>query len=305
MPLLTTEIFIQRAKLKHGNIFDYSKSVYIDSRTELEIICPIHGSFWQIARAHLFGKKCHKCGGSDLLTVSEVNLRFLNLNSIYDYTKVKYIDSKTKVEIVCPIHGSFWQTPEKHWHGRECPPCSLNKSATSRTKTTEKFIEESIKIHGPIFDFSKAIYIRADKNIEIICLEHGSFWQLPMNHIQGRNGCPICKSSKGEEAIRLFLIENNIEYKNQVRFKNCKNKKPLPFDFGIYKNDNLLGLIEYQGEQHYIPRECFGGIKRFNIVKKHDQIKRTFAKNNNIPYLEICYKDLKKVNQKLLDFINY
>lgn len=42
----------------------------------------------------------------------------------YDYSKVEYINNHSKVCIICPIHGEFWQNASSHLKGCGCPKCS-------------------------------------------------------------------------------------------------------------------------------------------------------------------------------------
>jgi hypothetical protein len=65
---LTTETFIQRAREVHGDKYDYSKVNYINSYTKVEIICPIHGSFWQTPGHHLYGEGCKHCHRKNFYT---------------------------------------------------------------------------------------------------------------------------------------------------------------------------------------------------------------------------------------------
>ena len=88
----------------------------------------------------------------------------------YDYSKVEYKNAYTKVCIICPTHGEFWQTPNNHLMGHGCYNCGKRK------KTTNDFIEESIKIHGSKYDYSKTEYTSANNKVCIICPEHGEFF---------------------------------------------------------------------------------------------------------------------------------
>ena len=98
----------------------------------------------------------------------------------------------------------------------------------------------------------------------------------------------MCKSSRGEKKIISFLKNENIQYFSQFKFDECKNKNKLPFDFYL-PNHNIC--IEFQGEQHYHPIPYFGGEDKLKKVKKRDQIKRNFCKNNLIKLIEIPYWD--------------
>jgi len=115
MKRLTTEEFIKKAKEIHGDRYDYSKVNYITAKTKVCIICPKHGEFWMEPVNHLSGQNCPKCVGGVRLTKEEFITKANEVhNNKYDYSKVDYVNSQTKVCIICPEHGEFWQTPEKH-----------------------------------------------------------------------------------------------------------------------------------------------------------------------------------------------
>ena len=115
--------------------------------------------------------------------------------SKYDYSKVEYINSYSKVCIICPEHGEFWQTPKDNLRGCGCPKCALNKRTNKRRKNINYFISEVKKVHDDKYDYSKVDYNNANTNIIIICPEHGEFKQIAHNHLRGQ-GCPKCANSK-------------------------------------------------------------------------------------------------------------
>lgn len=173
-------------------------------------------------------------------------------NNKYDYSLVNYKTNKTKVNIICYKHGIFKQSPSEHLKGRGCPIC------TNRLLTNLEIIERSKKIHGDKYDYSLVNYINSHTKIKLICPIHGVFEQNTASHLHGC-GCPICMESTGEKDIRIFLERYNIKYIRQKKFKKCKYKRQLPFDF--YLPDSNI-CIEYDGEQHFIPIKHFGGKKR-------------------------------------------
>lgn len=130
MRRLTTEDFIARARGVHGDKYDYSKSVYINVRTPVLIICPKHGEFQQRGMAHLLGFGCKKCAVeySHSLTTKSQSEFIRSAKAVhgdrYDYSRTRYVNSKTKVCIICPEHGEFWQSPKSHIHLKAgCPKC--------------------------------------------------------------------------------------------------------------------------------------------------------------------------------------
>ena len=110
----------------------------------------------------------------------------------YDYSKVKYINTDTKVCIICPEHGEFWQTPDNHLQGRGCYICGKEKVGILNSSNVIDFIIKAKEIHGNKYDYSKVNYKNNRTKVRIMCPEHGEFQQTPAGHLSGR-GCPICR----------------------------------------------------------------------------------------------------------------
>jgi very-short-patch-repair endonuclease len=214
--------------------------------------------------------------------------------SRYDYSKVNYINSTTKVCIICSEHGEFYNTPGNHIFQKQgCSSCYGNKKAT-----TEEFIEKAKKVHGNKYDYSKVNYINNYTKVCIICPKHEEFNQKAYNHTRG-DGCPICKTSKGELKIINILEKNNIKYLYQHKFKECKNKLPLPFDFYLPEH-NLL--IEYDGRQHF-EQSGFSNDK-LKKTQKHDKIKNNFCKEKGINLLRIPFWKKEEIEDIVYATIN-
>lgn len=130
---LTVDNFISRSNNIHNNKYDYSSVRYISSKVNVEIICPIHGSFEQIPNSHLNGKGCNKCSNFQNAVTKKYNIKdFIDKankvhNSKYDYSLVNYTLSKNKVIIICPVHGEFEQVAASHLRGRECYICANSR----------------------------------------------------------------------------------------------------------------------------------------------------------------------------------
>lgn len=125
---ISSDDFIKKSKEIHNNKYDYSNIKYIDTKTEVSIICPIHGTFNQLPRVHIIGGGCPKCGykkGWD----KEKFIKNANIihNNFYDYSNVNYVNAKTNVDIICPLHGLFTQLPTHHLSGSGCPKCNQPK----------------------------------------------------------------------------------------------------------------------------------------------------------------------------------
>ena len=254
---LTTEEFITKAKLVHGDKYDYSLVIYNGVDSKIKIVCPIHGLFYQTPYNHCKGHECKKCSfmGMGLLTNEEfIEKAKLIHGDKYNYSKVKYKTAKINVIIICPIHGEFKQIPDSHLRGSDCIKCSIITNTVNQRDTKKDFIIKSKLIHGDKYDYSKVSYINSKTNVELVCPKHGSWFQLPYNHLMGK-GCFSCVelfNSKGEKEVKKYLNKHNIIFKRQKTFDDCKNpetNRKLKFDF--YLPDYNI-CIEYDGRQHFV-----------------------------------------------------
>ena len=125
----------------------------------------------------------------------------------YDYSKSEYIDKKTKICIICPEHGEFWQDYRHHVKLKQgCKKCANKMSSKRQAMNVEEFIKRSKEIHGDKYDYSKVEYINQGTPVCIICPEHGEFWQRPNNHLSGK-GCHYCRGNKISLSKRLSTEE--------------------------------------------------------------------------------------------------
>lgn len=290
--------FIENSNKIHRNKYDYSLVEYVNAKTKVKILCKEHGVFEQEADSHVRGHGCKKCKGGVKITKEEFVKNSINKHGdTYDYSLVEYKNNSTKIEIICKEHGKFEQTPNDHLTGYGCWKCGVNKRAKTKTSNREKFIIKANKVHENKYDYSKLIYVSSRKKVEVICNIHGSFFQTANSHLNG-SGCPECGESKGEEKIKKFLLENKIVFERQKRFKDCKSKRTLPFDFYL-PNQNIC--IEFDGRQHYLPGGFHKTQKSFKTIKKNDEIKTNYCSgSNNRPVLiRISYKDYTKIDEIL------
>ena len=125
---LSTKEFIVKSNEIHNNKYDYSLTEYKNDKTKVKIICPKHDVFEQKPNDHLKGCGCAKCnGGIKMLQEIFIKKSQQSHNNKYDYSLVNYINSKTKVKIICPVHGIFEQNPNDHLKGCGCPICKESK----------------------------------------------------------------------------------------------------------------------------------------------------------------------------------
>lgn len=201
------------------------------------------------------------------------------------------------ITITCRVHGDFIQTPANHIfaksHCPKCPKCNTKP-------TTREFIERAERVHGNKYIYNKVTYSDAHTPVFIICKLHGGFLQNPTHHISGKQGCPICKESKGEKFVSGILNAMDITYVKQKTFADCRNpltRYPLKYDFYL-PGFNIL--IEYNGEQHYRTiRRWHGDKTKLKIIQDRDNLKREYAAKRGYTFLVLKYDD-KNIKQTLL-----
>lgn len=187
---ITTEEFIKRARAKHGDKYDYSKSEYVSTKLRVEIICPEHGSFWQQPNHHATGQGCPHCGkkrkGFD--TSKFIEIAKAKHGDKYDYSKVVYVNNKLPVIIICPIHGEQSIVPTVHLYGTGCAACSME----AKKLTAEEFIRRTALVHPMRCDYSRVVMHGLEEPVEIVCPDHGVFWRSPKFHLRTDKECPKC-----------------------------------------------------------------------------------------------------------------
>jgi hypothetical protein len=280
----TTEEFIEQAIKKHENRYDYSLVDYKTNSKNITIICPVHGNFEQRPSHHLHGSGCNFCYGTRKYSNDEFIDKLKKVhNDNYDYGLVNYDGAFSLIKIRCIKHDYiFTQKANNHLNGQGCPICGGTKKLS-----TKDFIKQAIETHCDKYDYSLTRYINNTTKVKIICKKHGEFHQRPYNHKKGE-GCPICNTSKGELFIDKFLKENNIKYNRQYKFKNCKHKHVLKFDFYLPTYNTC---IEYDGEYHFIPHWGDKDGLQFDLNKIRDKIKNDYCEKNTIKLIRIRYDD--------------
>lgn len=233
---VTTENLIKKCNKVHNNKYSYENTEYIDAYTKICVTCPVHGDFYILPFQHLNGQGCPKCKGRNL-TQDEVIAKFKKIHGDkYDYSKVIFNKMKEKVCIICPEHGEFWQTPQKHISGHGCPICGGTAKLTTQT-----FIKKSNDIHKFKYDYSLANYINNKTYVEIICPTHGLFKQLPYNHLNG-HGCPKCVETTSKPECLIYDFIKNIDT------NTIQSKRDLisPYEIDLYSPKHNIA-IEYDG----------------------------------------------------------
>lgn len=224
-----------------------------------------------------------------LTTKDFKNKAFVVHGDLYDYSKATYINTRTKVKIVCPVHGAFEQTPNNHIIGRQgCPVCRHIKASASKTSNTSKFIEKANMIHNNYYTYSKTCYARAITKVTITCPVHGNFEQRPAEHLSGR-GCSLCSKElmgwthtkwkeRGESSnlfngYKLYIVEMFNDSEKFIKigktFTTLSHRFcSLPYQWRTVKviEGDAITISELELELHnkfiinkYTPNTKFGG----------------------------------------------
>lgn len=203
--LLTRDETIAQFREVHGDRYDYSKLIYVNSKQHVTIICREHGEFSQSPAKHKKGANCPKCVGGKQLTQDDfVRKSRKKHGDKYDYSKAVYTRAKQSVVIICPKHGEFTQIANGHLSGYGCSKCAADVRKQNQPKALAKFIRDARRVHGNKYNYDKTVYIRANAKVIITCPEHGDFEQLAANHINCANGCPHCNfngTSRAEQKL--------------------------------------------------------------------------------------------------------
>lgn len=212
---------IKREAVKlHCGKYDYSYFVYSRMVDKGKIVCPEHGIFLQSMHEHLKGQGCPKCAVKSRSEKRKYTTeKFLcKLKKVhgdrYDVSEVKYVNSTTKVVLVCPVHGRFSSRPDMLLNGCGCPECHNDMRSRLAAKTKEKFVEEVDQLYGGRYDVSDAEYVNQDTRIKVNCKEHGMFSVVPYKLLHGSH-CPSCmkveRDGKRKEEMTIRFIDRGNE----------------------------------------------------------------------------------------------
>ena len=251
---LSQEQVISKARIKHKNLYNYSKSVYVNMQTPWIVTCSKHGDFLVKPYKHINrGDGCPKCGVESRATKRRYTIQeFIELAKIvhsdtYDYSKFIYKNSQTKGIIICPKHGEFLQIPASHLQGKGCEKCAYEIKGRNSLKTLDAFITGSNIVHSNRYNYSKFIYTDSHTKSVIICPIHGEFKMRPNSHLNGQ-GCPSCAriESKGEKELREWI---KTMYPDADKFPHILKRpdiKDRGLEIDVYIPSIKFG-IEYDG----------------------------------------------------------
>jgi hypothetical protein len=276
---LNTEKFIIKATEVHGDLYDYSNVEYINNHTKVIIICKKHGHFEQQPSNHLMKRGCVDCGREQCGNINSSNVyEFITKakeihGDLYDYSKVVYVKSNENVVIICKKHGEFPQTPTSHLGDSGCRHCGNLRISEVKSSNVDEFIEKARNIHGDLYDYSKVIYVKSNKNVIIICKKHGIFNMRPNNHIGSSQGCPECQIRKTYSISQIKWLEFMSKSDN-THIQHAENGGEFRIPFTNYKADGYCEdtktIYEFHGDFWH------GNPKRYILTDMNPMTKTTY-----------------------------
>ncbi|KKN38265.1 hypothetical protein LCGC14_0755040 [marine sediment metagenome] len=255
--------FVNKAKAKHGDRYDYSRTKYTGAHNKVTVACREHGPFTQQATGHLAGKEgCLLCRSKKarrpVKSQDEVVQEFKEVHGDkYDYSQVEYTGCLNKVIIICDKHGIFEQVPTSHRKGHGCRSCAVAASSgVARSRMRERaarrpntrnllvrrdhFVSRAREVHGNRYDYSHVVYTTVADHVDILCDLHGVFSQRPQDHTRG-SGCPTCginrRRKKTTTTTEAFVTK--AEEKHGRRYDYSK------IDYQHSYDDVLLGCTRH------------------------------------------------------------
>lgn len=293
--------FIKKAKMIHGDKYDYSQVNYINAITKVKIICPEHGEFEQIPNNHLSKNQgCYDCLGKIYDTDSFKKICSIIHNNKYDYSHINYINITSELEIICPIHGVFKQRGDSHRNGGGCLKCSNNGGPSIIEKELKDFIK-SLNIE--IVTNTKKIISPLELDIFIpshnIAIEfNGLYWhnEIYKDNDYHLNKTQLCEE-KGIQLIHIFedewldkqdIVKSRLKNilgltSNKIYARKCIIKEVSSKDTKKFVNDNHI-----QGNVN--SKYCFGLYHNDELVSVMTFSKRPMINNKEFELLRFCNK---------------
>ena len=316
---------IELFKEVHGDRYDYSLVDYKNMLSPVTIKCNIHGPFQMNPSKHIYHKQqCRECAYIERIDSRKVSFQeFLSrVKSVhgdkYDYSAIVWDNNintaHDNISIKCnDCENIFPQTPQAHMSGSGCGVCTLGRlhpdGRNSMANTDEELSAE--------FDLQKNHPLTPN---DIVAGTNKKLWwncttvsRTPCGHswptsgsARLRTGCPKCKKKtqgKVYDFVKELLPQFDdiyFDYKHpKLRF--IKTNKKMELDIWI---PDISIAIEYQGEQHYMPKTHWGGEKEFKKILNRDAQKKEACEIEGITLIEVPYTwsgDIESIAQLLIE----
>ncbi len=231
------------------------------------------------------GRRCPHCANNIKYIYDFVKEHVEKFN--YKLISEKYENAHEKLIIQCDNSHIFKMSFDHFKRGCRCPHCNGN------AKHTIEYIKSYIENEN--YQLISTEYINNEKKLSLIC-DKGHECEISFGNFTQGKRCGICNNSKGETEIFKILLKYNIDFVEQYKFNDCKYNRELRFDFYL---PDYNCCIEFDGQQHFQPVECFGGEKEFEKIKIRDTIKNNYCKDNNIELIRIPYFEFDNIKEIL------
>lgn len=265
---------------------------YINSKTPIEIKCGNCGETSMIKLTNFKNMKmCSKCTPSRKKTYSEVKQLIEGIG--YKLLSTEYINNHSKLLLQCDRGHFFQSTYADLRSGNNCQFCT-RENLSHKFKIEYSEVKSYIENLG--FNLISSHYGNCKSPIQVQCTEGHIFITTYDNFKNKGNRCPMCNESSGEQMVRAVLKKHNLNFKSQYVIDECRNIKPLPFDFAIFDGtDNLVALIEYQGEFHYGVINGLSDEIMYAGTVIRDAIKKKYCSINGIPLIVIPHWEFDNI----------
>lgn len=289
-----------------------AKDLSTKSKAKIKVLCDYCGREYETPFSQIIiGRKsipkdcCSHCTGKKSSEISflkrsankfQLARQICNDKGYVLITKEnEYINSKMNIIFDCPKHGLQTMILDNLVNGHECIECSYEKRFNEK-RHSPHYIKSIIDNCGNTLLNPEDYQNAHETNLKIQCKCGNTFTTSWSNYIKaGVRQCSKCsnKESKAEKFIREFLEKHNINFVQEMRFTNCRDIKPLPFDFYLPDKNTI---IEFDGIHHYKKLDKWGN---FEDTVKHDNIKNSFCKQNGISLIRIPYFEYKNLENIL------
>lgn len=198
----------------HPN-YDFSQSVYVNSKTKMAVRCPEHGVFHTTPNALKLEQGCPKCGDTRGGVVRRMSVEQAKALAAaahgdrYEYDWSTFKKSTEPMRMICKEHGEFWQKMDFHRTGVGCTACGYERAKQVNRVPWKDWLVQARRVHGDKYQYDETTYTHSKADLRMICPEHGEFWQRPNNHTNGA-GCPRCGTtwpSTGEQELANFIAQ--------------------------------------------------------------------------------------------------
>lgn len=218
----------------------------------------------------------------------------------------EYANQHSNINLVCECGNEFKTVYRKLRENKfktNCPNCRSNNRTNLINKKTEKKVRNYVEATK---EYELLQYNSSRKDSKFLHKKCGHSFRMRSDVFMDGARCPCERASRGERAIIKILNDLNVTYREEYSFNDLKSIKnfPLRFDFAIFKNDEILFLIEFNGVQHYdkdnwLNTETDG----FNYRVANDNIKKDYCMEKGYPLLIIPYTKIEKTNQLIINML--